>query len=194
MKSIILASQSPRRKQLLEQAEISFSVRTAHVNEDYPGTLPVGEVPLYIAKNKAAAVWQTLSAEQQKQHIVLAADTVVVLGNRIIGKPEDEADAIRILNALSGKTHEVVTGVVLQSDEGQRLLQETTEVVFRPLTKGEILHYVREYKPMDKAGAYAIQEWIGLIGIESIKGDYYNVVGLPVNKVLKALEDLRSEI
>jgi len=192
MKSIILASQSPRRKQLLEQAELSFSIRTAHSEEHYPKKMPAEEVPLFIAKNKADAVWNTLNASEQKQNIIIAADTVVVLDHIIIGKPEDEQDAFRILKMLSGKTHVVITAVVLKSTEDRLLIREETEVCFRPLSEDQITHYIKHYKPFDKAGAYAIQEWIGLIGIEQIKGDYYNVVGLPVGKVLSALEQFSN--
>lgn len=185
MRNIILASQSPQRKQLLEQAEIEFEIKTAHANEDYPANLAVESVPVFIATNKALAVLDTLNEESDA--IIIAADTVVILENTIIGKPTDLAEAKNILKSLSGKTHKVVTGVVIQSKNKTETLQETTEVEFLELTDAQINHYVDKYHPLDKAGAYAIQEWIGLIGIGGINGDFYNVMGLPVNKVLSTL-------
>jgi len=190
MKKILLASQSPRRKQLLEQAELSFEIKTAHANEDFPGTMAAEQVPLFIAGNKAKAVQDTLPAGERADTVIIAADTVVVLDNRIIGKPVDEADAHAILRSLSGRTHSVITGVVILSGDHEEALQETTEVEFLPLTDEQITHYVSRYQPMDKAGAYAIQEWIGLVGIRRINGDFYNVMGLPVNRVLQALDRL----
>lgn len=188
MKKILLASQSPRRKQLLEQAEITFDIRTAHADEDFPADMPVAGVPLYIAANKARAVWDTLSREEQADTIVIAADTVVVLDNRIIGKPADEEAAIATLKDLSGRMHEVITGVKMLGQGLEEDISERTEVYFLPLEEQEIAHYVHRYKPLDKAGAYAIQEWIGLAGIQKINGDFYNVMGLPVNKVLAVLK------
>ncbi|WP_205529350.1 Maf family nucleotide pyrophosphatase [Taibaiella koreensis] len=190
MKKIILASQSPRRKQLLEQAELSFEIRTAHANEEFPDTIEAAQVPLFIAGNKARAVWDALPETERSQTIIIAADTVVVLDNRIIGKPVDEADACAILRSLSGRTHKVITGVVILSDGQEETLQEITEVDFLPLSEEQITHYVSHYQPMDKAGAYAIQEWIGLVGIRRIAGDFYNVMGLPVNRVLQTLKRL----
>jgi septum formation protein len=187
MKNIILASQSPRRKQLLEQAEIIFTIRTEHSDENYPADMPAEEVPLFIAGNKAKAVFEALTDHEQEESLIIAADTIVVLEGRIIGKPESEADALSILKSLSGKKHIVVTGVVLQSAAGVRTIKEVTEVYFNKLTDEQIEHYVNYYQPLDKAGAYAIQEWIGVIGIEKINGDFYNVMGLPVNKVAALL-------
>ncbi len=189
-KQIILASQSPRRKHLLQQAEIDFTVQTIHTDENYPNDLPVEQVPAFIARNKAQAVFEILDAEQQADTIVIAADTVVLLDQQIIGKPDNEEAAIQILSALSGKVHRVITGVCIWSREGRHELSETTEVHFIPLTQDDILHYVRKYQPFDKAGSYAIQEWIGLKGIAKINGDFYNVMGLPVSKVLSALEEI----
>ena len=188
MKKIILASQSPRRKQLLEQAELSFEIRTAHADEHFPADMAVEQVPLFIAANKAAAVLDTIANEDLAQTVVIAADTVVVLDNKIIGKPEDEEDAKAILRSLSGRVHRVITGVVVLTSGSRDEITEVTEVHFHPLTDAQIAHYVQRYHPMDKAGAYAIQEWIGLIGIKKIDGDFYNVMGLPVNKVLQVLE------
>lgn len=185
--NIILASQSPRRKQLLEQAELSFTIRTAHSSEDFPQDMPVDDVPLFIAGNKALAVSDTLNAMDRVNSVIIAADTVVVLDDKIIGKPEDEADAIRILEMLSGRMHRVITGVSIVAPGKSIELKTVTEVYFNEISSEEIAHYVGKYRPMDKAGAYAIQEWIGLTGIEKINGDFYNVMGLPINKVVTVL-------
>lgn len=182
MPEIILASQSPRRKQLLEQAEIEFSIFTAHADEDFPVDMNTDDVPLFIARNKAEAVWH-----QRQDCLVIAADTVVILDNKIIGKPKDKADAYKILSALSGRTHHVITGAIIRSRDKTITIREKTEVVFRVLTEQQITHYIEKYQPFDKAGAYAIQEWIGLVGIEKINGDFYNVMGLPVSKITDAL-------
>jgi septum formation protein len=187
-KKIILASQSPRRKQLLTEAEIAFEVITAHSDENYPDTLPAKQVPLYIAQNKAKAVFNTLDAGVREHAIIIAADTVVVLDNDILGKPTDAEDAENMLQRLSGKVHEVITGVVLLSASGSQQIIASTTVHFNKLSKAQIQHYVKQYQPMDKAGAYAIQEWMGLIGIAKIEGDFYNVMGLPVNQVIQALQ------
>lgn len=184
MQKIILASQSPRRKQLLEWAELPFDILVQETDESYPAGLPVDKVAIHIAKNKALAI-------QQSHHItipILAADTIVVLQNEIIGKPANRADAINILTKLSGQKHFVITGVVILYNEKEIAFADTTEVEFYELTAEQISFYVDQYKPYDKAGAYAIQEWIGVIGIKSINGDFYNVMGLPVSKVVKAVE------
>jgi len=182
---VILASRSPRRKQLLEQAGVLFTIQSADIEEDFPDHLPATKVPEYIADNKAAAI-----AKKNPDSMVIAADTVVILEDRIIGKPKDEADAEAMLRALSGKKHEVVTGVVLQWKDKKMSFSEITEVYFHPLNEAQIQYYINHYQPFDKAGAYAIQEWIGLIGIEKIQGDYYNVMGLPVQSLMKALEKI----
>jgi len=183
MPQIILASQSPRRKQLLEQAEIAFSILTAHADENFPEEMKPEDVPLFIAGNKAEAVWQL-----KQDDVIIAADTVVILDNKIIGKPKDSADAYQTLESLSGRTHHVITGAVIRSKDQVITIAEKTEVTFRTLTGEQIRHYIDKYAPYDKAGAYAIQEWIGLIGIEKINGDFYNVMGLPVSKVMDALK------
>ncbi|MDQ6723024.1 MAG: Maf family protein [Thermoproteota archaeon] len=186
MQKIILASQSPRRKQLLEWAEVPFDIVIKETDESYPSGSEIEEIVIHIAKNKAIAV-------QQTQHIsipILAADTMVVLDNKIIGKPKDRNDAINILTDLSGKKHLVITGVVILYNNNEITFADKTEVVFHELAKRQIEFYVDKYKPYDKAGAYAIQEWIGVIGIKSINGDFYNVMGLPVSRVIKALETL----
>ncbi len=180
---IILASQSPRRKQLLEMAEIQFDVLIADVDETNPPGMPGEEVPEFLARKKADAV-----AHLVKDAIVIAADTVVLLDHHILGKPTDAADAKTILSQLSGRMHKVVTGVCIRKNEQEVCFSITTEVYFRPLTTGQIEHYVTHYKPYDKAGAYAIQEWIGVTGIEKINGDYYNVMGLPIGDVINVLK------
>ena len=191
--SLILASQSPRRKQLLEWAEIDFTVIVKSTDEAYPASLPIAEVPVHIAREKAL----TVKAYTQEHYVeynrtpVLAADTVVVLGERIIGKPSNREDAISILKSLSGQRHAVITGVVLLTETKEIAFADTTYVTFHPLTDDQIVFYVDKYKPYDKAGAYAIQEWIGVVGIKAIEGDFYNVMGLPVSRVVKALEQLR---
>lgn len=182
-KKIILASQSPRRKQLLEWAEIPFEIIIQSTDESYPPNLSVEEIAIHIARNKALAVLQATQATIP----VLAADTIVVLNNEVIGKPVNRADAIAILNKLSGHQHIVITGVVIRHGKKEIAFADVTEVEFNPLTLEQIVFYVDKYQPYDKAGAYAIQEWIGVIGIKSVKGDFYNVMGLPVSRVVQAL-------
>lgn len=186
MKKIILASQSPRRKQLLEWAEISFEVIVSATDESYPSNLSFEETALHIARNKAIAI----SNETNTTISILAADTIVVCDDTIIGKPLDRKDAINILQKLSGKEHRVITGVVIRTGENEISFADSTTVIFHSLTEAQIEFYVDKYKPYDKAGAYAIQEWIGVIGIKSISGDFYNVMGLPVSRVVQALKEL----
>lgn len=183
MQKIILASQSPRRKQLLEWAEIDFTIEVSEADETFPEDLSVEEVPVFIARNKAKTVQQKLGNDV----LILAADTVVVLNDTIINKPVDRSDAIKILQSLSGQHHEVITGVVLLQNNKELSFSDITKVEFHPLTNDQIIFYVDNCKPYDKAGAYAIQEWIGVVGIKSINGDFYNVMGLPVSRVVKAL-------
>ncbi len=184
MNPIILASQSPRRKQLLEWAEIPFEIVIKETAETYPASMAVEEVPVHIARNKALAVQSSVDPGK----VILAADTVVVLDQRIIGKPADREDAIRILTDLSGNQHRVITGVVIRQGEKETAFADITNVYFHSLTRQQIEFYVDKYKPYDKAGAYAIQEWIGVIGIQSVAGDFYNVMGLPVSRVVRELE------
>ncbi|MES2004126.1 MAG: Maf family protein [Bacteroidota bacterium] len=195
MKDIILASQSPRRKMLLEWAEVPFEVIVKHTDEDFPEGLTFTDIAIHIARKKANAV-KTYVQEafhgELKQKTILAADTIVVLGNDVIGKPVDREDAIRILRSLSGQQHKVITGVVLLYTTGEISFADTTEVIFHALTEEQICFYVDKYEPYDKAGAYAIQEWIGVTGIKSIEGDFYNVMGLPVSRVVQALHTLNS--
>lgn len=202
MESIILASASPRRRQLLEWAEIGFEQKVIPTDESYPPGLPVEQVPVEIARNKALAVKKELDEATGPAsrttpgeasggaRIILAADTVVVLGQDIIGKPRDREDAIAILTRLSGQRHRVITGVILLKGEKEIAFSDSTTVWFYELDLPQIEAYVDKYQPFDKAGAYAIQEWIGVVGIKAIEGDFYNVMGLPVSRVFRALQDL----
>jgi septum formation protein len=156
-------------------------------DETYPPGLPTEEVPVFIAASKAKAVQQKI----KHNSIILAADTIVVLNGEVITKPANRDDAIKILRSLSGEIHKVITGVVLLHDKKQISFADITQVEFHALTDEQIFFYVDKYKPYDKAGAYAIQEWIGVIGIKSIKGDFYNVMGLPVSRVVKELNKFR---
>lgn len=186
MKKIILASQSPRRKQLLEWAEVSFEIVVKETAETYPDGLAIEEAAIHIARQKALAVQPMISGDS----VILAADTIVVFNDRIIGKPKDRNDAIKILTDLSGNKHVVITGVVIKQEEKEIAFADCTDVYFHELTKQQIEFYVDKYKPYDKAGAYAIQEWIGVVGIKSVKGDFYNVMGLPVSRVVEELNKL----
>lgn len=190
MQKIILASQSPRRKQLLEWAEIPFEIVVKSTAETYPEELPIEEIPIYIAREKAVAVKQALVEAGRsivEKTVILAADTVVVLDEKIIGKPVDRQHAIEILTSLAGRSHKVITGVVIKLGNEESAFSDVTYVDFHPLTAKQIEFYVDKYQPYDKAGAYAIQEWIGVVGIKSVKGDFYNVMGLPVSRVVQEL-------
>ena len=186
MNKIILASQSPRRKQLLEWAEIPFEVVVSDSDELFPPGLSPDAIAIHIARKKAIAVQHKINTDA----VVLAADTIVVLNDNIIGKPVHREEAVSILCALSGEKHKVITGVVIKKGEKEIAFADITEVVFHELTVEQIEFYVDKYKPYDKAGAYAIQEWIGVVGIKSIKGDFYNVMGLPVSRVVQQLQML----
>ena len=192
MPSFILASQSPRRKTLLEWAEIPFEIIVSDIDESYPSSLAIEEVPVYIAKNKALAVKEIIISTKPAlvNQCIIAADTVVVLGQTIIGKPTNKQEAIESLLALSGQTHKVITGVVLLHQGQEISFSETTLVEFHVLTAEQIEFYVDKYKPYDKAGGYAIQEWIGVVGIKKITGDFYNVMGLPVSKLVQKIKQL----
>ncbi len=187
MKKIVLSSNSPRRKELLGELGIDFEVRVIEgIDETYPKELSVEEVPQYIAREKAGAYMVG------KNEVLLTADTVVVLDNEIMGKPHDEAYAMRMLRQLSGKTHQVITGVCLTTNDKQVTFADVTDVSFAELTDEEIKFYVDNFRPLDKAGAYGIQEWIGLAGVTGIKGSYFNVVGLPVHRVYAELKKLEA--
>ena len=182
---IILASNSPRRRELLKGLDLDFQVEVIKgIKEGYPKNLPMEQVPQYIAKEKAAAY------QVKPDEVLLTADTIVVLGNEVMGKPKDAADAHRMLRELSGKTHHVITGVCLTTANNQKAFSETTAVTFRELSDEEIDYYIEHYKPFDKAGAYGIQEWIGYIGVSKIDGSFYNVMGLPVERVYEELKAL----
>lgn len=183
---IILSSNSLRRKELLSGLDIDFEVKVINgIKEDYPVSLPVDEIAEYIAAEKAEAY----KAVMNDNDLVITADTVVVLGDKVLGKPIDENEAKAMLRMLSGQTHHVVTGVCLTAQDRQKRFSVTTEVTFRNLSEEEISYYVSRYKPLDKAGAYGIQEWIGYAGVTSIKGSYFNVMGLPVQRIYDELQE-----
>jgi septum formation protein len=183
MSQIILASNSPRRKQLLTEAGFEFEIIVANTNESYPTHLQAHEIANHIAKQKALAVKEM----KKNSATIIAADTIVVIDEEILGKPKDKSDAINMLQKLSGKKHVVITGVCILKDNELIEFFEKTNVYFKQLDLQQIEYYVERHKPFDKAGAYAIQEWIGLVGIEKIEGCYYNVVGLPVAKLISFL-------
>jgi septum formation protein len=182
---IILASNSPRRKELLAGLDLQFEVRVLKdIDESYPQDLPTLKIAEFISKKKAEAYIETMADDE----LVITADTVVILGDEVMGKPHDEADAKRMLGELSGQTHQVATGVTLSTKERQMSFTVVTDVTFKQLSADEIDYYVRTYHPMDKAGAYGIQEWIGYIGVTALKGSYFNVMGLPVQRIYEALK------
>ena len=184
---IILASASPRRKELLAGLDLDFEVKVLKgVSESYPESLRAEEVPQYISREKAAA-YQVADDE-----LLLTADTVVVVNNTRLGKPHDAADARRMLRLISGRTHQVVTGVTLTTAKAQKTFGVTTDVTFRQLTDDEIDYYITHYRPFDKAGAYGIQEWIGYVGVTSIHGSYYNVMGLPVQRIYQEILEIEK--
>lgn len=185
MKKIILASNSPRRKELLTGLDVDFEVRIIKgIDESYPDTLDVTEIAQYIAQKKAAPY------ALADNEILLTADTVVVVGSEVLGKPRDADDARRMLRMLSGRTHQVITGVCLTTPARQRQFSVVTQVTFKPLSDEEITHYISCYRPFDKAGAYGIQEWIGYIGVTGIEGSYFNVMGLPVQRIYEELQHM----
>jgi len=175
---IILATNSPRRKELLEQLGLHFELRTKVVDESYPISFRAEAVAVYIAEKKANSFLNTI-----KDELLIAADTVVAIDDEIFGKPTDEQDAKRMLKRLSGKNHEVITGVALLFNGKIYSFFEKTTVYFRELSEAEIDYYIHHYQPYDKAGSYGIQEWIGLIGVSKIEGSYNNVVGLPTSRL-----------
>jgi len=184
---IILASNSPRRKELLGGLGITYEVKTLpDIDESYPEDLDAEEIPLHIARNKADAYRSMM----QPNELIVTADTIVWLDGMVLGKPKDEADACRMLRCLSGKIHQVVTGVCLTTLEKQKCFATVTDVTFAELTEEEINYYVSRYHPLDKAGAYGIQEWIGYIGVQNISGSYFNVVGLPIQRLYTELKNM----
>lgn len=181
---ILLASASPRRRELLAMLDVEFMrPDPVEVDESYPASLPLDEVPLYLSRLKAQAYMPTLTPDD----VLITADTVVIVDNQVLGKPVDSDDARRMLSMLSGRTHRVVTGVAVTDTVHQQSFTACTEVEFAPLTDSEIDYYVNRFHPLDKAGAYGIQEWIGVIGIKGIKGSFYNVMGLPIHRLYDVL-------
>lgn len=182
---VILASNSPRRKELLAGLGVEYEVRTLpDVDESYPETLQGADIPLYIAREKADAYKALL----QPDELMITADTVVWLDGRVLGKPADREEALQMLRSLSGHTHEVFTGVCITTTRWQRRFAAQTEVRFSTLSEEEISYYVDNYRPYDKAGAYGVQEWIGFVGVEYISGSYFNIMGLPVQRLYQELK------
>lgn len=187
--NIILASNSPRRKELLAGLGVKFDVRLiADIDETYPDNIKSHDVAEYIAKKKADAYKQSIASNE----LIITADTVVILDGEIFGKPSNADDAYNMLQKLSGRTHQVITGVCLLTKTEQRVFRVTTDVTFKELEMEEIKYYVDNYKPFDKAGAYGIQEWIGYIGVTSLNGSYFNVVGFPVQRIYTELQKFAS--
>ena len=184
---IILASNSPRRKELIRGLGLPFEVRTLQdIDETYPADLRGEDIPLYISRKKAEAYRKGMAEDE----LIITADTVVIVGDEILGKPVDEADAERMLRQLSGRIHQVTTGVCLLTASQERRFAVTTDVTFKELSDEEIRYYVTTYKPFDKAGAYGIQEWIGYVGVTCLHGSYYNVMGLPVQRIYETIRTL----
>ena len=182
--NIVLASNSPRRKELMSGLGVDYVVKTLpDVDESYPDTLQGEEIPAYISREKAEAYQSMIEPDE----LLITADTIVWMNGEVLGKPKDREDAIRMLRKLSGASHQVITGVCLTTKGWQNSFTVTTDVTFAVLSEEEIVYYVDKYSPMDKAGAYGVQEWIGFIGVESISGSYYNVMGLPVQKLYREL-------
>ena len=181
---IILASNSPRRKELLRGLDIAFDVRVQpDIAEDYPADTAPADVAAYISREKANAYKDTIAENE----LIITADTVVIVGNEILGKPHDDAEAKEMLHKISGRKHQVITGVCLTTTEKQRCFSVSTDVTFKNLKEEEIDYYIVTYSPLDKAGAYGIQEWIGYIGVTALEGSYFNVMGLPVQRIWEEL-------
>jgi septum formation protein len=180
--TITLASKSPRRKQILTEAGFDVEVKIKEVEEVYPEDLDPYKIPVYLAELKAQAFRNEITDE-----LVVTSDTIVILDGTVLGKPQDEKDAFQMLKALSGRKHDVVTGVCIFQKAHSRTFSELTEVYFKDLSDVEISYYVDNFKPLDKAGSYGIQEWIGMIGVEKIVGSYFNVMGFPINRFYSEL-------
>lgn len=184
---IILASGSPRRRELLEQLRLPFTIADRYgVEENYPADLPLDEVAQYLSKLKSEAYQKPIGTDE----VLLTADTVVIIDDQILGKPSDEAEAIAMLHQLNGRTHVVITGVTLRTTDKTKTFAARTEVTFAKLTDRQIEHYVKQYRPLDKAGAYGAQEWMGLAAVRSLNGSYHNVVGLPTSHLIEELSKL----
>mgnify|MGYP006375450375 FL=1 len=186
---IILASNSPRRKELLGGLGLDYEVRTLPgIDESYPDTLQGEDIPVYISSKKASAYLDSL----KNNELLITADTIVWLDGRVLGKPSDEEEACQMLRDLSGKSHQVITGVTLATTAFQKSFASVSQVTIASLTEEEIKYYVNHYHPMDKAGSYGVQEWIGFIGVERIEGSYFNVMGLPVQRLYRELVSLNG--
>ncbi|MCE8465838.1 septum formation protein Maf [Bacteroides nordii] len=185
--NIVLASNSPRRKELMSGLGVDYVVKTLpDVDESYPETLQGTEIPAYISREKADAYKSLI----QPDELLITADTIVWLNGEVLGKPKGREGAIDMLRKLSGTSHQVITGVCLTTSDWQKSFTAVTDVTFATLTEEEIIYYVDKYTPMDKAGAYGVQEWIGFIGVESISGSYFNVMGLPIQRLYQELKRL----
>ena len=184
--NIILGSQSPRRQELLHGLDVNFTVNViAGLEENYPATLQGEDIPMFLAQQKAEAYLNSLTPKD----MLITADTIVWLDGVVYGKPKDEADAKKMLRALSGKTHDVITGVCVTTTEQQETFAAVSKVTFASFSDDEIDYYIEKYRPMDKAGSYGVQEWIGYIGVEHIDGSFYNVMGLPVQRLYTLLKN-----
>ena len=185
---LILASGSPRRQEFFKNLELDFEIRLKPVKEEYPPRLTHFEITNYLAQLKALPYKEELKPKD----ILITSDTIVWHDNKALGKPRNEDEAFNILKSLSNKTHEVITSVCFTTTNFEKTLHNITKVTFKALTDEEILYYIKSYKPYDKAGAYGIQEWIGLIGVTKLEGSYFNVMGLPVHLVYKTLNDIAN--
>ncbi|GAB2999481.1 Maf-like protein [Cyclobacterium sediminis] len=183
-KTIILSSNSPRRQQLLKDLGFSFEVKTMHTDESFPSDMEAKQVASFLAEKKANTFLPHLKPDQ----VLITADTIVIANQSILNKPQNKEEAIKMIHAINGRSHLVVTGVCIADTKQKTTFYDQTEVTFSQLNEEEIAYYVHTFKPFDKAGAYGIQEWIGMVGIDSIKGSYYNVMGLPVNLLYKTLK------
>lgn len=184
---VILASNSPRRRELLSGLDIDYTVRVMDdIDESYPDNLLCADIPCYISRKKAEAYKQ----QMRQDELIITADTVVCVDDTILGKPKDADDAAAMLRLLSGKTHQVITGVTLLTSEQEKSFSVVSDVTFDDLSDEEIAYYVAKYRPFDKAGAYGIQEWIGYVGVTSLKGSYFNVMGLPVQRLYNELKTM----
>lgn len=184
-KKIILASQSPRRHHLLKSVGLEFDILSGlETDESFPDDMPINEVPIYLAKKKA----DTYQSFIDEKTILITADTIVRIKDRILNKPDDYEDALKMLKTLSGNKHTVITGVCISTKDTQKSFNSYTDVYFEKLEHDEMEYYIKNFKPFDKAGAYGIQEWIGYIGIKKIEGSYFNVMGLPVQKLYEELK------
>lgn len=184
---IVLASNSPRRRELLSGLNLEYTVRVLpDIDESYPDTLKGEEIPMYISREKAGAYRNSMAEDE----LIITADTVVCINEKVLGKPRTQEEAKEMLRGLSGKTHQVITGVCLMTCGLQRTFSATTQVTFDVLTEDEIEFYVEKFRPLDKAGAYGVQEWIGFVGVSRLEGSYFNVMGLPVQRLYQELKKL----